>query len=150
MKGFPYLLFFALALAALGLWGWKILHEASEPPAPLVQDMMHRPLSRAPQPPPPGTVPLGGEERTLPHPSGEALFLQYCAVCHGAGGSGQSFMTQQADMPEVSDLTTTTSTPDTLYRTLTEGRGSMPAFGTRLSNESRRRLIQYIETLHQP
>lgn len=150
MKSFPYLLFLLLALSALTLWVWKILHEGSEPLSPLVQDMVHQPMRQPSLPPPPGAVPFNSGASALPPPSGEALFLQHCAVCHGVGGTGQSYVAQQTGMPEISDLSATASTPAELARTLTEGRGSMPAFGTRLSEEKRQLLLQYIQTLHQP
>lgn len=150
MKKFLYLVLTMPALTALALWGWRIAHESAEPLPLMVQDMVHPPAHRSPLPPPPGVVPFRSTENELPPPCAEALFLQHCAACHGAGGDGKSFVAQQAGMPEVSDLTTTTSSPDELAHTLADGRGGMPAFGGRLSEEKRRLLLQYIETLHRP
>ena len=149
MKSALYLTFGLLILSVLALRGWKIVHEAAAPPAKPVQDMDHRPR-HAYRPPPAGAVPFSEPGTRSPRANGESLFLLHCATCHGAAGNGQSFVAQQPGMPDVSDLTTTTSTPEELYRTLSEGRGAMPAFAPRLNDAHRRLLIQHIRTLHQP
>lgn len=142
--------FFVLAAAALLLFS-KIRLESVEPPARIIPDMT-LPSTSAPQAPPPGIVPHSSSP-ALKQTETDAptLFAQRCAACHGANGNGQSYVAAQQGMPEVNDLTTGTVTPEELYRTLTEGRGAMPAHGERLSEQARRELIQYIQTtLHQP
>lgn len=149
MKSNLYLMLGLLALGALALWVWRTAHEAVEPPPRLVQDMT-LPPERPRMAPPAGAVPFGTPTALPSESSGEALFLLHCAACHGPGGNGQSYVAQQPGMPDVSDLTATDTPAEELYHTLTEGRGAMPAFGARLSENKRRLLLQYILTLHRP
>lgn len=144
------LIFGLLALGALALWVGRILYPGAEPPPRLVQDMAQRPLPPRFAAMPAGAVPFAADDSLPSESSGEALFLLHCAACHGADGSGRSFVAQQPGMPDVSDLTSTASSPDELFRTLSQGRGAMPAFASRLSEAKRRLLIPYITTLHRP
>lgn len=140
-----------LIVAAL-LIGVKILYERLEPPPRLIHDMTLPTEERATLPPPAGTVPLMSSP-ALPSAQKEAaeLFALHCAACHDAKGTGQSYVAAQPGMPEVNDLTVSDVTLEELYRTLSDGRGAMPAHADRLSEEERRRLIHYItHTLRQP
>ena len=130
-----------LAVAAL-LALMKILYEKMEPMPRLIPDMVQQ-THPDPLPPPPGVVPHESSPARAPEPP-EQLFARRCAACHGESGTGQSYVASQAGMPEVNDLTSTTVTPEELYRTLSEGRGAMPAHAERLSEAERRKLIDYI------
>ena len=143
MKSYPLCVTMILGVSAL--WLWKVMHEDTEPPPRLIQDMA-QPPERPHSSPPPGAIPLGGipkDEAT----EGKELFLLHCAACHGAKGTGKSYVSQQPGMPEISDLTASDSTPEEQLRTLAEGKGAMPAFGTRLSEATRQQLILYLQTL---
>lgn len=130
----------------------KIFFTRLEPPPRIIPDMVSRPGVMYPQLPPPEAVP----HESSPASQDEALdaavlFARHCAACHGADGTGRSYVAAQPGMPEVNDLTATAVSPDELYRTLSNGRGAMPAHQTRLSEQARHRLIQYIlHHLHQP
>lgn len=143
-----YLICATLLMGAMALWLWKLLHPEAPPPPRLVQDMV---LTPEPGwlPPPPGAIPYSSSVRP-PRRSGEELYLLHCATCHGADGSGQSFVASQAGMPEVGNLITTTTTPDERERILADGRGAMPAFESRLNKEARRGILQYITTFSHP
>lgn len=93
--------------------------------------------------PPPGAIPFG--EATAPRPA-DPLFLNNCAACHGSNGNGQSFVSNYPGMPAVGDLTTTTKTTAELLHSLQHGRGAMPAFRNRLSQQEAETLIQHIRT----
>lgn len=140
-----YLVIVTMLVGVTALWLVKILYEGVEPPARLVQDMVQKP-ERPHREPPPGAVPFGHTSKE-PELSGQELFLRHCATCHGENGMGKSFVAQQPGMPDVSDLTSSTATEDEQLRILTQGRGAMPAFGTRLSAPQRHLLIRYIRTL---
>jgi len=81
--------------------------------------------------------------------SGEDLFVNNCAKCHGLGGLG--------DGPSVGSLRTQAGlnltilkdkTDDELYETISIGKGSdMPPWELVLTKEQRQGLIQYIRTL---
>ena len=143
-----YLTSATLLLGVLALWLWKIMSETAEPLPSVVQDMTTRP-QRPHLPPPPGSVPFGGEPDT-PSEAGETLFVLYCAACHGARGDGASFVAQQPGMPEVGNLVTTDTTPEEQARILAQGRGAMPAFAPRLTENQRRQILRFIPTLHRP
>lgn len=136
-----YVLTTCLAVAVL-LALLKILYENTEPLPRLIPDMT-LPDAPAPLPPPPGAVAHESTPVRTPE-APELLFVRRCAACHGVDGTGQSYVAAQAGMPEVNDLTSTTVTPEELYRTLSEGRGAMPAHAERLSEAERRKLIDYI------
>lgn len=151
MKSAFYLGFVILALGVAALWCRRMILVEAEPPPRIVRDMTCRPET-PPRPIPPGAIPFEEADRhpAAASPDGEELFLLHCAACHGADGTGQSYVARQSGMPDVSDLTATDSSPEELSRTLDEGRGAMPAFGARLGEEKRRALIRYITTLHRP
>jgi len=89
---------------------------------------------------------------------GKVLFTTYCGGCHGGGGEGDSFRAgTMGERPR--DLTDGTfkfrSTPsgtlptdEDLYRTVSHGvfRALMPQF-TRLTEQQRRALVDYVKTL---
>lgn len=145
-----YALTTCLAVVAL-LVLTKILYEGVEPPSRWIDDMTQQEMPQ-PRPLPPGAVPLECSPALQRAEEDAALlFSRHCAACHGASGTGQSYVAAQPDMPEVNDLTVTDVTPEELYRTLSEGRGAMPAHAERLSDDDRRKLILYItHTLHRP
>lgn len=139
-----YYTLLACAAGAAALALAKIWWEPLEPPGRLVQEMT-QPVGPAPQAPPAGAVPhCSSPALRRTSPEAPELFARHCAACHGAAGTGKSYVAAQPGMPEVNDLTASNVTPDELLRTLTEGRGAMPAHGDRLSEEARRALIQYI------
>lgn len=148
----PYAILIAAAAAwGLLLWLGRICYSPLEPPGHLLPSM-DAPPARPPCPPPPGAVPhesSAGAGR--PSPGAAELFARSCAACHGASGDAKSYVAAQPGMPEVNNLTTGDVTPEELYRTLTEGRGAMPAHASRLSEADRRRLIHFItHTLRKP
>lgn len=121
----------------------SIVHEGAEPPGHLIYDMVP-PQQPPPRPAPPSAV-QHESSPALPREDEAALiFARHCAACHGASGTGRSYVAAQPGMPEVNDLTVPGVTPEELFRTLSEGRGAMPAHAERLSEQARRELIRYI------
>jgi cytochrome c6 len=74
---------------------------------------------------------------------GAAIYAQNCARCHGANGRAQ---TRQGRASEATDLTSDDWMPDTARdtRIVTRGKGSMPAFGKRLTPAQIGAAVQYI------
>ena len=73
---------------------------------------------------------------------GAALYSANCASCHGADGGGVtgprlSGGVLQRDFPDAADQVTF----------VTDGRGSMPAFGARLSPSEIRQVVEYTRSL---
>jgi mono/diheme cytochrome c family protein len=76
-----------------------------------------------------------------------ALFKQYCAKCHGTNGRGQ---TAEGEIAGAQDFTD----PDWQIRvekqrminSITHGRGQMPAFGKKLTEEQIKSLAAFVLT----
>lgn len=66
-----------------------------------------------------------------------------CAMCHGANGEGKAAMKTVAfsspDVQKMSDADLTAA--------ITNGKGKMPAYGSKLSKEQIDGLVKYIRTL---
>jgi len=73
---------------------------------------------------------------------GAQVYKKNCAACHGDDGSGKLLgsadFTNQRQMAPLA--------PRDLYLTVTQGRGSMPAWQSRLSQDERWAVIDYIRT----
>lgn len=75
------------------------------------------------------------------HPS--ALFLEYCAKCHGEDGKGQTPKGKQLKARDFTDGEFQSSKSDAdLVRQVTRGGEQMPAFGKKLSAEQIEKLIK--------
>jgi mono/diheme cytochrome c family protein len=79
----------------------------------------------------PETLTLGGQ-----------VYSKNCAACHGDDGSGKQLgsanFTDQRQMDQLA--------PRDLYLTVTQGRGSMPSWQSRLSQDERWAVIDYLRT----
>lgn len=73
---------------------------------------------------------------------GRRVYEQVCAACHGADGSGQ--LMGSADFTDLRQMDSLA--PRDLYLTVTQGRGSMPSFQARLSQDDRWAVIDYLRT----
>jgi mono/diheme cytochrome c family protein len=113
-----------------------------------------------PSPPPPAE---GEEMRTLPLPArsyglrqGEALFLHYCATCHGESGEGDGFNAYNLD-PKPRDLAdpafAAERSDEELAAILRTGGGAvglsnaMPPWGRTLSDRQIGHLVAYLRVL---
>ena len=72
-----------------------------------------------------------------------AIYSQNCARCHGTDGRAQTPKGRKVDAV---DFTGDDWTPDTGHdtRIVTRGKGSMPAFGNKLSPAQISAVVQYI------
>jgi mono/diheme cytochrome c family protein len=93
-----------------------------------------------------GTVAAGlmGNAQTAPDKGTAAsIYSANCAICHGEDGSG----TALGNRLKVRDLRSreVQETPSAvLARTISAGKGNMPAFGAKLQNEEIMELTEYI------
>jgi mono/diheme cytochrome c family protein len=71
------------------------------------------------------------------------IYLQNCARCHGTDGRAQ---TRKGRKVDAIDFTSGDWTPDTGHdtRIVTRGKGSMPAFGNKLTQAQISVVVQYI------
>ena len=73
---------------------------------------------------------------------GSELFATNCSPCHGADGAGEQLGSADfTNSREMSGLA-----PRDLYLTITQGRGSMPAWQSLLSQDERWAVIDYLRT----
>ena len=73
---------------------------------------------------------------------GAAVFADRCSVCHGSdGGGGRG--------PQLSDGRVAAAFPDIEDQivVVTDGRGGMPAFGSRLTEDEIRAVVEFTRTL---
>lgn len=74
--------------------------------------------------------------------TGQEIYEKSCSACHGADGSGE--LLGSADFTELRQMDELA--PRDLYLTVTQGRGSMPAWQSRLSQDERWAVIDYLRT----
>jgi len=75
-----------------------------------------------------------------------ATFKSKCAMCHGADGKGTSVGKSMGAHDFTSAVVQGQSDAD-LTATITKGKGKMPAYGGKLSDEQIKDLVAYIRTL---
>ena len=135
-----------LILTAAALW--RIDFDRTGQPARIVFDTPAEELSTR-RPHPKDSIPFGGAPDT-PTDSGPELFTAHCAHCHGADGSGSSYVGRYPGMPSVGNLTASARSQEEQHLILKEGLGAMPAFNSRLSPADIRALLQHIHSLITP
>jgi mono/diheme cytochrome c family protein len=74
---------------------------------------------------------------------GKKIYDQSCASCHGEDGSGE--LLGSADFTDLRQMDNLA--PRDLYLTVTQGRGSMPAWQSLLSVDERWAVIDYLRSL---
>lgn len=76
----------------------------------------------------------------------EALYKSKCQVCHGADGkgsaAGQKIGVKDFHSPEVQKMT-----DDELFSATKQGKGKMPAYDKKLTDDQIKQLIKYIRSL---
>lgn len=73
---------------------------------------------------------------------GEDVYRERCATCHGEDGSGELLGSANfTDLRQMDELA-----PRDLYLTVTQGRGSMPAMQSLLTQDERWAVIDYLRT----
>jgi mono/diheme cytochrome c family protein len=80
---------------------------------------------------------------------GSVVFANYCAVCHGPGGSGNGTVTQRGFPPPPSLLAdhALKMKDGQIFHVLTFGQNNMPSYGSQLSREDRWNVIACVRTL---
>jgi mono/diheme cytochrome c family protein len=74
--------------------------------------------------------------------TGSEIYAANCSPCHGADGAGEQLGSADfTDLREMDNLA-----PRDLYLTITQGRGSMPAWQSLLSQDERWAVIDYLHT----
>jgi len=105
--------------------------------------------------PPEGTIPM--DQEITASRSGDLLargeheFQIFCAVCHGADGSGNSIMA--ANMPDTTPSLLAGQaierSDSELFDLLSHGRNGMPAFDWAMPTMDRQAVVAYVRMLQQ-
>ena len=95
----------------------------------------------------PGRIANAGQQGVYIE-SGRALLLEYCAACHGRSAAGDGPMAT-ALTPAPSDLTAVSGYhPDgDFFWKIENGKGAMPGFREKLSDQQIWHLVNYIQSL---
>lgn len=83
---------------------------------------------------------------------GKILYSIHCALCHGQNGMGDGPLTEFYEDRPPSDLTARNIAAQfdgTLFRTISQGLGQMPALSENLTARERWDVINYVRTLEQ-
>lgn len=75
--------------------------------------------------------------------AGKEIYTSFCEECHGADGRSQ--VLDAADLSDQRFMAA--QSPGALYLSVTRGRGSMPAWQARLTQDERWMVIEYLRTL---
>lgn len=80
---------------------------------------------------------------------GKAVFMNVCATCHGAGGTGSTPVTKRGVPPptRLQDAKLAAHTDGQLYHVITLGKGNMAAHANHVTRDDRWKLIRYVRTL---
>jgi len=81
---------------------------------------------------------------------GEALYKSKCAGCHAADGSGNSPAGKAMGVPDLSSPVLQKKTDAELIDSTTNGKGKMPAYKGKLTDDQIKGLVAYIRTLAKP
>jgi mono/diheme cytochrome c family protein len=107
------------------------------------------------------SLPKDGELPINPVPAddvsmerGRLLFERNCSVCHGEGGLGDGPITEfwKPDMNRPANLTEARmaeQSDGSLYLTISQGFGAMPALGENLDQRERWDVVNYVRSLSQ-
>jgi mono/diheme cytochrome c family protein len=103
------------------------------------------PAAQAPAPPAPAPAPA-----TAPADPGATVFSQNCSPCHGPQGRGdgpaaKALKPSPRNFHDQSYMATRTDAQ--LLEVIRKGKGSMPAWGTRLSEEQVAAVLAHIRSL---
>jgi cbb3-type cytochrome c oxidase subunit III len=81
-------------------------------------------------------------------PDGDALFFKNCASCHGKDGRARTFKAKLNHARNLTDPTWQAAINDEqMYESILRGKGKMPAFGKKLSEDEVAALVTYVRML---
>jgi cytochrome c6 len=78
---------------------------------------------------------------------GATVFKTKCAVCHGADGSGNTTMGKQMKIADLRSPEVQKQTDAQLIEATTNGKGKMPAYKGKLTDEQIKQVVAHIREL---
>lgn len=79
--------------------------------------------------------------------NGAALFKANCVLCHGDKGNGDTPTGKAFKAPDFHSPAIMATSDAELEKIISEGKGNMPAFQSRLTPQNIKDLVAYIHTL---
>lgn len=76
-----------------------------------------------------------------------ALYKSKCQVCHGADGKGDTAAGKKMGVKDFHDPAVVKASDDELFKITKEGKGKMPAYKGKISDDDIKALIKYIRAL---
>ena len=76
----------------------------------------------------------------------EALYKSKCQVCHGADGKG-SAAGQKIGVKDFHSAEVTKQSDEELFSATKQGKGKMPAYDKKLTDDQIKQLVKYIRSL---
>ncbi|HEX6736638.1 MAG TPA: cytochrome c [Vicinamibacteria bacterium] len=81
---------------------------------------------------------------------GRALYVTFCAVCHGEHGAGDGPLVPRIPNPPAYTSERVKAMPaGQLFHVITRGSGRMPSYAAQVTAEQRWLLVHYVQTLQQ-
>ncbi len=83
--------------------------------------------------------------------TGQKVYQRDCQSCHGRDGTGNPQLAQvlKATIPPVTAAALAQKNDTEVLHVITEGKGKMPGFAKKLSEEEQRQVLKYMKTLGQ-
>ena len=76
-----------------------------------------------------------------------AAYKSNCAMCHGAAGDGNTPAGKKFNVPSFTTDAAIKESDETLLTVIKDGKGKMPAWKSKLSDDQSKELVAYIRTL---
>ena len=92
--------------------------------------------------------PYNIEPLTLPQ--AQEVYTLYCIRCHGGQGQGYAQEHTAQEVPDFKQAWVRQQSDGALYWKIREGKGIMPGYKLKLSNEQQWQLVEYIRDLSKP
>ena len=78
---------------------------------------------------------------------GAAVFTGKCAMCHGKGGAGDTGMGKSMKLRDLGAVDVQKQTAADLTKIIADGKGKMPAYKGKLSDNEIKGVVTFIRTL---
>lgn len=92
--------------------------------------------------------PYSIEPLTLPQ--AQEVYNLYCTSCHGNQGQGYDLEPTGQEVPDFKKEASGKQSDGALYWKIREGKGIMPGFKSKLSDEQHWQLVEYIRDISKP
>lgn len=93
-----------------------------------------------------GLAPVTAQTQSGPA-DGAALYKAKCAMCHGPDGAGKTPMGQKLNIRDLQSADVQKQADAALSQIIAQGKGKMPAFGQKLTDDQIKLLVAHIRTL---